>query len=85
MKLSNKEYNVLNKLAKRSGIDCWFELRSTNKYDYAFDREENKRIKLKDAICLLDSGLTELNDYNLTREETECYKKILNKLKENEI
>lgn len=82
MKLSNKELNVLDEIARQSKEDCWFCLKSTNKYDYVYDLEMNKRISLVNGIRILDSGLTDLEDYSLTKEEKECYKEILEKIKE---
>ena len=80
MNLTNDEYNVIEKIAKVSKCDCWFEL-GTDTYnnDCVVDLEEDKEIDLIDGLLQLDSCLTDLKDYSLSQEEIECYTKLINK------
>ena len=61
-------------------MDCWFELETTGRYDYVYDREENKNLSLPYGLALLDEGLTDLSDYDLTKKEQECYVNLLKKV-----
>ena len=48
MTLTNAEYEVLNKIAKKTKMDCWFYIKQNNKgQDYVFDLEYRKRLSLK--------------------------------------
>ena len=83
-KLTNEEYNVLQKISSKSKMDCWFCI-GTTPYepfeDYILDLEENKTYSLKDGILMLDNGLTDLCDYKLTAEEKSIYLNLIKKLK----
>lgn len=81
MKLTNKEYNVLNKISHESKMDCWFSIATNGREDYILDLEENKKLKLKDGVGQLYDGLTDLNDYNLSYLEKETFTTLLVKLK----
>lgn len=79
-KLTNEEYNVLGKLSHESKMDCWFDVREIDaKIDCVYDLEYERTMTLKDGITLLNEGLTDLGDYNLTKEEQRCYRQILKK------
>lgn len=81
MKLTNEEYNVLNKISHESKMDCWFSIATNKREDYILDLEENKKLKLKDGVEQLYDGLTDLNDYNLSYLEKETFTTLLVKLK----
>ena len=70
MELTNEEYDVIEKVARKSKCDCWFELGIDEfNNDIVVDLEEDTTMPLEDGLLLLDSGLTELSDYDLTEEE----------------
>lgn len=80
-KLTNEEANVLNKIATKSGMDCWFFIREKSKFkDVIYDCEEDKELSLFDGIGMLDSGITELDDYGLTAEEKVIYYRLSSRL-----
>ena len=81
MKLTNEEFNVVEKISRRSKADCWFELTTDDDdEDVVVDMEEDKIMSLEEGLLLLDSGLTELSDYNLTADEEQCYKNLIKKM-----
>jgi hypothetical protein len=68
-KLTNDEYNVLNKLATASKMDCWFWLEDVNGNDYVRDLEENNLLQLTEAIPIFYEGLVSLEEYGLSSFE----------------
>lgn len=80
-KLTNEEYNMLILISNKAKMD-WFNIETDNKgNDYIMDYEENKKLDLKTGILMIDSGLTDLADYNLTDEQIEIYKNLMKQLK----
>lgn len=67
--LSNDEYNVLNLLASKSKMDCWFYLENDRNKDVVHDLENDQILPLADGISQLADGLCELDSYNLTDKE----------------
>lgn len=56
--LANDEYDVLNKVSRKTGLDCWFCLRQDCRgVDYVYDAEEGKRMCLKTGVGLLAESL----------------------------
>lgn len=82
MELTNEEYDVIEKVARKSKCDCWFEL-GVDEFnnDIVVDLEEDTTMSLEDGLLLLDSGLTELSDYDLTEEEQRCYQNLIFKMR----
>ena len=79
MQLTNKEKNVLNLIATRSKMDCWFFL-GEDKLGriYFYDLEEGgRRRPLKDGISELAEGMTGYTDYSLTEEEIKTFEGLL--------
>lgn len=80
-KLSNEEFNVLNKIATKSKMDCWFYLKQdSDGNDYVYDLEESKKLSLSDGILMLDEGITSLDDYNLSEDEKYTYISLMYKI-----
>ena len=82
--LTNDEYNVLNKIARKTGMDCWFEIRQDGLgIDYVWDLEERKRMCLRTGVAMLVEGLDCPENYDncaLTDEEDKAFKDLLDKL-----
>jgi hypothetical protein len=58
MTLTTKQYAVLNKIARRTKMDCWFLIKQDqNGDDYVYDLEEGASIELADGINGLMEGL----------------------------
>jgi hypothetical protein len=56
--LTTAQYDVLDKIARRTKMDCWFFIeQDPSGYDYILDLEENERIDLSDGIEQLLEGL----------------------------
>lgn len=76
--LTVEEANVLDLISSRSKMDCWFWI---NEDGTAInDLEEGTTLSLYEGISMLNDGLTDLEDYDLSCEEIEIYLKILEKL-----
>lgn len=93
IKLTHDEYEVLNDLAERSGMDCWFSiaddgcgddnetpLKKPLSYDRVWDLEEGKMMTLKDGVRQLDEGLTWEDLNRLPKVQKRVYDKLLVKL-----
>ena len=79
MRLTNEEANVLDLIATRSKMDCWFFL-GEDKLGriYFYDLEEGSRRRpLKDGISDLAEGMTGYTNYSLTEEEIKVFEGIL--------
>lgn len=80
-KLTNEEWNVLNKIATASKMDCWFYLKEKDQFtDIVYDCENNKELSLYEGISMLDSGITSLEDYNLSQQEMKVYFSLVSRL-----
>lgn len=77
-KLTIDQANLLDKIARKSGMDCWFKVH----YDLCHirDMENHKTISLKRGIKDLDEGLTDLEDYYLTDEEIKLYQETVRQI-----
>jgi hypothetical protein len=55
MILTTAQYSVLNKIARRTKMDCWFLIKQRDGQDYVYDLEEGIDMTLTDGIwCLMD-------------------------------
>ena len=85
--LSQQEYDVLNKIARKTKMDCWFYIKQDkNGTDYVYDLEEQKRLCLKSGVGLLVEGLDCFENYdncNLNAEEKKTFEELLIKLNIN--
>lgn len=56
--LTNYQYVLLNRIARRTKMDCWFDIRQKGDgTDYVYDLEDRHRWCLKTGIGLLIEGL----------------------------
>lgn len=83
--LTDAEYNVLNKIADRTGMDCWFLIKQDKHgIDYVWDCEEYKRMCLRTGVGMLAEGIYDQENYDncgLTEDESITFCKLLSKLK----
>ena len=75
--LLDEEYNVLNLLATRSKMDCWFWLIERKGKDMVRNLEENKIMSLKSALPGFIDGLTDLDDYFISEEEKAVFLQLI--------
>ena len=83
MKLTNEEYNVLNKISSKTKMDCWFCLLEDNNEDYVFDLESRNYLTVKEGVSMLFEGLDCLENIescDLTDEEKAVFNGLLEKL-----
>ena len=56
--LTDYEYKVLSKVARKTGSDCWFVIKQDcHGVDYVYDWEENKRMCLRTGVSLLADSI----------------------------
>ena len=77
--LSNEDFDILEKVAHKSKIDTWFELRdrkdkTTDKcYTAVFDLDQGRFVSLQYGVRLLSEGCSPLSsmadDCQMTKEE----------------
>lgn len=80
--LTDEEFNVLNRISVKSGMDCWFYIYDRKDGSTAFkDLEENKELSLRTGIRLMNDGLTDYSDYGFFDGEIEIYENLKKKLK----
>ena len=76
MKLTVEQANVLDKIAEKSGMDCWFSI--TDDLTAIHDVEANRNITLRYGIGILNQGVTDLvKDYGLNEHEVKVYHDLL--------
>lgn len=56
--LTDDEYKVLSKVARKTGSDCWFTLKQDcHGVDYVYDWEESKRMCLRTGVSILAESI----------------------------
>ena len=56
--LTDDEYKVLSKVARKTGCDCWFIIKQDcHGVDYVYDLEERKRMCLKTGVGMLSDSI----------------------------
>lgn len=78
--LTGDEYNVLNRIAAKTKMDCWFHLDvDASGSDCVRDLEYNSLLPLREGVATLNDGIVpEL--LNLTDGEIEVYANLLKEL-----
>ena len=78
--LTQEQYNVLNKIARKTGMDCWFCIHQKRSgEDVIKDLENNKYVSLRSGVSQLNEGIVpELLD--LSKNEWNVYNNILKEL-----
>jgi len=78
MTLSNKEFELLDKIARKSKMDCWFMIKQTKKGDdYVYDVEEGKRMSLRKGIAQLLEGIEDMYELYLSGQDYETLINLL--------
>lgn len=80
IRLSNDEFNALNKIATATKMDCWFWPKKWGPIDIILDLENNTRMSLRDGISQLLEGMVEpVEDpfYCLSEKEIEAIKNLI--------
>lgn len=84
MKLSNNEYNVLQKISAKTKADCWFSIEEKpSGDDYILDLEEEKEYSLTDGISMLLEAVDCRENYsncNLSKQEEITLRHLLKRL-----
>ena len=56
--LTDCEYKVLSKVARKTRLDCWFVIKQDcYGIDYIYDHEESKRMCLKTGVSILADSI----------------------------
>ena len=78
--LTDAEYNVLNRIASQTKMDCWFYLKTDSAgNDYVLDIENSDILTLREGISQLNEGIV-WDLLSLTAEEIAVYNNLLNEL-----
>lgn len=81
MKLNVREKKVLNKIADKTKMDCWFCLfEDKEKNVKVRDLENRKTISLKTGVKQLNEGIVSYDLCRMTVNEIEIYENLLCKL-----
>ena len=63
--LTQHQYDTLNRIARRTKMDCWFSIRQKNNgIDYFYDLEERKRLCLRTGVRQLLEGIDHEDIYD---------------------
>ena len=63
--ITQYQYAMLNRIARRTKMDCWFDIRQKGDgTDYVYDMENRKRLCLKTGVGLLMEGLDCEDNYD---------------------
>lgn len=83
VKLTDEEFNVLNKIATNTKMDCWFFLINEGEEDVIFDLEKDRVINFADGLENLFEGVDGLDyrdDVGLTDDEIKVFLKLIGEL-----
>lgn len=79
--LTNEECNILDQIASKSKMDCWFWIEETDEGHVIHDLEEDKRVSLKSGIEQLVEGIVEGADfYGLSENQVSVFENLLKRL-----
>ena len=80
--LSDEEFIVLNKIAKETGMDCWFSIRETKDgKSVVYILDEEFETTLREGIDWLHQGIPSYEKCNLEKEKIEVFEALLKKLR----
>lgn len=80
--LSDEEFILLNKIAKETGMDCWFSIRETKDgKSVVYILDEEFETTLREGIDWLHQGIPSYEKCNLEKEEIEVFEALLKKLR----
>ena len=83
--LTDHEYKVLSKVARKTGSDCWFVIKQDcHGTDYIYDWEEGKRMCLRTGISILADAIDCQDNFDncrLEEHEKITLKNLFEKLK----
>lgn len=84
-KLSDDEFNGLNKIASSTKMDCWFYIMEEVGRDIIWDVENNKILSIEDGVSQLREGMVDpITEYGLTEDEIKAVEELFNKINETE-
>lgn len=82
--LTQTEYDVLCKIARKTKMDCWFLIEQTEDgTDYVYDCESGEKMSLANGVSQLVEELDCVENYNncdLSNSEQDEFIALLNKL-----
>ena len=81
IQLTDSQFNSLNKIARKTGMDCWFSIRQKDGKDYVFDIEKGRKISWKAALKDFADGIVDDREfYGLSNKDvaelTELFSKF---------
>ena len=79
MTLTQKQHTVVKKIAKMTGMDCWFYIRQApSGDDYVQDLETNRRLTLRQGLQGFVDGIASYDGIN--DNEIKIFEELLDQL-----
>lgn len=84
-KLSDDEFNGLNKIATSTKMDCWFYIMEEVGRDVIWDIENNRILSMEEGVSRLMGGMVDtMTEYGLTEDEIKAVKELFKQINETE-
>lgn len=84
-KLSDDEFNGLNKIASSTKMDCWFYIMEEVGRDIIWDVENNKILSVEDGVSQLMEGMVDpITKYGLTEDEIKAVEELFKQINDTE-
>ena len=84
-KLSDDEFNGLNKIASSTKMDCWFYIMEEVGRDIIWDVENNKILSIEDGVSQLMEGMVDpITKYGLTEDEIKAVEVLFKQINDME-
>ena len=84
-KLSDDEFNGLNKIASSTKMDCWFYIMEEVGRDIIWDVENNKILSIEDGVSQLMEGMVDpITKYGLTEDEIKAVEELFKQINDTE-
>lgn len=63
IQLTENQYNSLDRIARKTGMDCWFLIRQKDGEDYVFDLEKGRKISWESALNDFNDGIVDDREF----------------------
>lgn len=84
-KLSDNEFNGLNKIASSTKMDCWFYIMEEVGRDVIWDIENNRILSMEEGVSQLVEGMVDpITEYGLNKDEIKAVEKLFKSIKEED-
>lgn len=81
MKLTNEQFNLLERITSTTKTDCWFSIVTDNDGDQVYDLEHNEFMSWNVAISELMSAIDNYEDCGISDEDARLMVSLIRSLK----